>query len=177
MDAGSGLSLFGGVTSAFGDIVQGQAQGNALDTASDIQKTNARIAEEAGNFNAQKIELAGGQKIGREEAAYGASGVTSTSGSVLNVLAMSHANMELDRLNILHGADIRSINDLNQASMDSIGAQSARTGSYLNAFGSVFGGAAKAYGNQAGSGQYQGADTSGRFGDYAGPDGGMGSTG
>lgn len=173
MDMGSGLSLFGGITSAFGDLVQGEAEGNALDTASDVQKNNARLALEAGQFNAQRQTIAANRKIGAEEAAYGASGVTATSGSVLNVLAASHANAELDRLNILHGADIRAINDQNQAEMDSIGASSARTGSYFNAVGSIFGGAAKAYGNQAGSSTYGGADTSGKFGDYTG-DGGEG---
>ncbi len=144
------MAMAGGATSGIGALTQGQDQSNALTTSARIQRENATEALQKGAFDAQRQELIGGQKIGAADAAYGASGVTSTSGSVMDEMAMSHANLEMDRLNILHGADIRSINYNNQASMDSLGAEQTLKGSYMNAVASLFGAGSKAYGYGAG---------------------------
>jgi hypothetical protein len=49
----------------------------------------------------------------------------------------SHMNSELDRMNILHGADIRAINYQNQASMDRYGGENAKLGGYWKALGAL----------------------------------------
>lgn len=167
-----GGSLFG----AAGSLIQGQQQSNALDTAAQVQRENASEALQKGAFDAQRQQLIAGQKIGSAEAAFGASGTTSDSVSAMNVLASSHANAEMDRLNILHGADIRAINYKNQATMDELGAKQTLQGSYFNAVSSIFMGGTKAYsyGMGANSGYsatadtgYSGADMAGGAGDSA----------
>ena len=59
-------------------------------------------------------------------------------------------NSELDRLKILHGADVHAINYENQASLDEMGARSARNASYLNAVSSIMMGGGKVFGAASG---------------------------
>jgi hypothetical protein len=136
---------------AFGAYSAGQAKANALEASAEVQRQNAREAMEAAQFNAARQGMVADQKIGQSTAAYGAAGVTSDSGSVMDVLRSSHANAELDRLNILHGGQIKAINYLNQASMDEMGATSAKTAGYLNALSDVTGGAGTAGSGSGGS--------------------------
>lgn len=126
---------FGSGLQAIGALQQGQATANSLNAQADLQIQNAAEAEAAGRFNAMRSTLNANQKIGTIAANYGASGVTSASGSVQAVLTASASNAEMDRLNILHGADLQSIQYENQASMERRGAQSAITGSIFSAVG------------------------------------------
>ena len=146
----AGMAASGGVQAA-GALIQGQSSANSLDAQADLNIENANEAEQQGAFDATKSTIQAGHKIGSEVANYGASGVTSTSGSVMAVLGASAANAELDRLNILHGADIKSIQYQNQASMERLGATSAIVGSYFSAAGAAGGAAAKAYGTGEGA--------------------------
>lgn len=141
------LAIGAGV-SAIGAIQQGQATSDSLNTQADMQIANASQAEAEGNFNAMKSMLYSNQKIGAITANYGASGVTSASGSVQDVLTSSAANAELDRLNILHGADLKAIQYENQASMERKGAQSAESGAMFSAVGSIFKAAGTASANR-----------------------------
>lgn len=140
----AGMLIAGGIAAA-GNIMQGQATSNALNAQAALQIQNASEAEAQGQYDANKSSLESATKIGAITAGYGASGVTTTSGSALNVLGASAANAELDRLNILHGADVKAINYENQASMEKVGAQSAQIGSFFGAAGSIGAGATKAY--------------------------------
>lgn len=133
--------MLGGPFNAYGSIMSGQMTADTLNAQAGQQDAMAREAEAAGKYNASRQMMAANQKIGQSVAAYGAAGVTSNSGSVGAVLASSAANAEADRLNILHGADIKAINYNNQASMDRYGAQSAIAGSHWQAFGAITGGA------------------------------------
>jgi hypothetical protein len=135
----------GKVVGAAGAIMQGQAQAAALNAHADQQIQNAQEAENQGQFDAVRSDMNSGLKIGRITANYGASGVSASSGSVLDVLGASHMNAELDRQNILHGADVRAINFQNQASMDRVGATNAIQGSYWSALGQLGAGGADAY--------------------------------
>jgi hypothetical protein len=134
---GAGVSLASGLISAIGSIYQGQTTASALDAQANLADQNAAEAEAQGRYNAMKEQMLAGIKIGSISANYGASGVRSNSGSAEAVIAASTSNSELDRLNILHGADVRSIMYQNQASMDRVGATSALTGSTFAAVGSL----------------------------------------
>ncbi len=150
--AGAGGAVVGSV----GSLIQGQAQGAALDRAAQIQRQNAQLDIQTGEANAEISAINSNKKIGSITAGYGASGVATDSGSALAVLAASTSNAELDRQNIIHGAKVRAINYENQAAMDAVGAKSAVQGSYLNAFASLLGGGSKLWGQSAGvePGQY-----------------------
>lgn len=130
----AGLAIGSGLQ-AIGALQQGQSTANSLDAQANLQIQNAAEAEAAGHFNAMRSTLNSNQKIGTITANYGASGVTSASGSVQSVLTASASNAEMDRLNILHGADLQAIQYENQASMERRGAQSAITGSIFSALG------------------------------------------
>lgn len=133
--------------SAKGEITQGKMTAASLNNQADNLMTQAQEAEDKGKYDAMREQLIAGQKIGTSIAAYGASGVSQNSGSVLDVVQASHQNAELDKLNILHGADVKAINYQNQASMNRFGAQSTLYGAYFAALGKMTGGAIKAASN------------------------------
>jgi len=117
---------------AYGAWYQGQATKQSLDQQADIQEDNARAALEAGELDAQRQMIMAKGKIGGMTAAYGASGVTSNSGSMLEVIRSSYQNAELDNMNIKYGAKLRAINYENQASLNRAGGKSAMTAAYIN---------------------------------------------
>jgi hypothetical protein len=160
--ASEASSATGSGLGAVGALYEGQAQSSSLDRAALIQRQNAALDLQSGQANADRMMISANQKIGAATTGYAASGVTADSGSALAVLAASHANAELDKQNILHGAIVRATNYNNQASMDEAGAKSALQGSYMNAVSSLMMGGSKVFGASAGStDQYQGMKNSG----------------
>lgn len=131
------VSAGAGGISALGSLFGGQSTANSLNAQADLQMQNAQEAESQGKYDAMKSSLVAGQKIGAITAGYGASGVSSNSGSALEVLRASASNAELDRLNILHGADVKAVNYENQASLDRLSASSALNGSIFSAIGNL----------------------------------------
>lgn len=131
------IPLAGAGISAYGDIQQGQMTSDSLNRQADNLMQQAAESEQKGQYDAMRQQIVAGHRIDTSIAAYGASGVSSSSGSVLDVIHASHMNAEMDRLNILHGADIRAINYQNQASMNRYGAESAKMGSYWKALGAL----------------------------------------
>lgn len=160
--ASEASSASGSMFGAAGALYQGQAQSSALDRAALIQRQNAALDLQTGQANADRMMINANRKIGAATTGYAASGVTADSGSALAVLAASHANAELDKQNILHGAIVRATNYNNQASMDEAGAKSALQGSYMNAVSSLVMGGSKAFGASSGiSSKYQGTKDTG----------------
>lgn len=145
----------GAPASAAGALYQGEAQQAALEQQAAVQRANAKLDLEKGSVDAARSQTISGGHIANIEASAGAAGVTQ-SGSVLDVLGASAKNAELDRLNILHGAQVRSVNAENQASMDDLGASSAMKGAYMSAFGSLLSGGAQSFGNTKGGGSTKG---------------------
>lgn len=143
----------GSFISAFGSLQAGQSTADSLQAQAALQRQQAQEALNAGQYDAMKSQMMSSMSIGKSIAAYGASGVTANSGSVLAVLAASASNAELDRLNILHGADIKAANYRNQAAMDEAGASSAIAGSRWAAFGNIMSGL-----SNAASSTYSGAN-------------------
>lgn len=132
MAAGMGI---GAGVSALGSLIGGQNTANSLNAQANLQIENAQEAESQGAFDAMKSQIQSSNKISQNVANYAASGVTSSSGSAMAVLTASASNAELDRLNILHGADVKAISYENQASMERAGAGQAVTGSLFTALG------------------------------------------
>jgi len=170
----AGAMLGASAISAKGALEAGQMTSDSLNAQADSLEAQAQEAEAKGRFDSNRQQLMAGQKIGESTAAYGASGVTSTSGSVMDVIQALHMNAELDRLNILHNADVRAVNYHNQASMDRFGGQSALFGSYWQALSNISGGAIKAAsfsaGPSGGSGGGEAAASDVGAGNYTGGD-------
>lgn len=127
---GSGLTTMG-------DIAQGETTNNMLKYNANVQIQNAANARAAAALNANKQSIMAQKTLGAIQANYGASGVEGTSGSVMDVMAASASNAELDRQNILYGGEIKAINSENQASMDRFEGSQAVSAGYLNAVASM----------------------------------------
>ncbi len=136
---------------ALGDIFSGYAKANTLDAQASLQLQNAQEAEAAGQYDATKEQMQAGQKLGAITAGFAAGGVSTTSGSAADVIGASAAAAELDRLNILHGADLRAINYQNQAALNQYSATQARASGPLGGAGMLMQGFAK-FGGQLFSG-------------------------
>lgn len=175
------IPVAGAAISAYGDVQQGQMTSDTLNKQADNLTQQAAEAESKGQYDAMRSGMLATQRIGTATAAYGASGVGAGSGSVLDVTQAAHQNAELDRLNILHGADIRAINYDNQASMDRFGGESAVMGGYWKALGALSMGAVKADGMGAGppqtTGTTSGVGDGATSGEAAGADTGAAMSG
>ncbi len=145
-----GLPIIGGMLGAAGALSEAQDKADSLDQEAQIQDKNAAMARQAGKDNAQRQQIVATQKIGGIQADYASSGITSDSGSVLDILRQSHTNAEMDRLEILHGANIKAVNAENRASAARFGASRTRSAGNFNAFSALFGGVAKAGMNYGG---------------------------
>ncbi len=132
---------------AYGSLMQGQQTADLLDNQAKIQRSNADQDRLAAKANADRVMTLASKVEGKATAAYAASGVSSSSGSVLAVLGASASNAELDRQNIIHGGEVRAINAENQASLDELGSKHAIQASYFNALSSIFGGGSKMIGD------------------------------
>lgn len=144
-------SILGGITSAAGAYYTGQSTAASLDAQAQLNTENAQLATEQGQYDAMRQGMVASQKLGAMRAAYGASGISSTSGSFMDVMQSSAVNAEMDNQNIIHGAAVKAINYENEASMEKLGASNAVTASYLNMFASIAGGSAGTFGSSSSS--------------------------
>ena len=145
------MLMAGGGLQAIGDISQGQTTSSVLNQQANIQMQNAANAKAAAALNANRQSIMAQKTLGGIQANFGASGVEGNSGSVLDVVAASASNAELDRQNILYGGEIKAINSENQASMDRFEASQAVSAGYLNAVAGVLTAGGKLYGSSLGA--------------------------
>lgn len=138
-NSGGGMAALGGggAIGAFGQLYAGAMTANSLDAQADLADEQANEARRAGVFNSMRMMRHANQVMGSATANFGASGVSASGGSATAILGASAANAELDRLNIIHQADIRATNYENQATLDRFGGSAARTGSIFAAAGTL----------------------------------------
>jgi hypothetical protein len=151
MSTGGIFAIFGSLLSAGAQINESQDRAYVLEDEANAADQSARLAEIGGAYNAKRQSNQAEKVFGGIQADYAASGVSQDSGSALDVLRESHMNAELDRQNILYGAQMTAFNYRNKARAARFGAESAIKAGRMNAFASVFGGAAKAADYGAGS--------------------------
>lgn len=137
----------GPIMQGYGNYLSGQAQSEAYDYQAQVAENNVQVAKQQGAYDASRMMVMASKKIGSQEAGFAASGVSLQSGSAMAVLASSAATAELDRQNILHGADIKAVNFANQASIDRIAAKNTKSASLLGLAAGGIGGAGSAYAN------------------------------
>lgn len=145
------IAGIGAAAGVAGALYTGRATSDTLGAQAEINEANAELALEQGDYNSFRQGMKVSQHLGAIRAAYGGSGVAAGSGSVLAVLQASAMNGELDRQNIIHGAQVRAINYRNEAVLERAGASNAMTASYLNALASFGGSGARAFGQSASS--------------------------
>lgn len=142
-------------------ISQAQAAKKEANYNAAISERNAGIARDQAAADAEAQGRFARQKIGAARAAYGASGVTQE-GSPIDVLAMSAANAELDRQNILYKGELRATGYQDTANLDRMRGSSAVKRGYGEAASSILTGAGKYYSNKPQTGY-----SIGEYADYS----------
>lgn len=161
--AAAAAPVLGGIFGAGGAQMEASDKAYAMEDEAAAADRNAANAKIAGQYNAEKLRMYSDKVEGGTRSDFAASGVAGTSASALEVLRESHMSSELDRQNILYGADVRASNYQARASSLRTGARNERQMGTFNAFSALFGGGAKAaaYMPGGGSGGGGGGDASG----------------
>ena len=136
------IKAVGAVVSAVGAIRQGQAAGAAAEYNAQINQQNAVIAQQDAAARAGQQERENYLRLGAIRASQGKSGGVAGAGSVLDVLADTAAQGELEVQNILYQGDLRARGFENTATLDEYNADNSRTSGYLKAGTELLSGAA-----------------------------------
>lgn len=140
--------LIGAGMSGGGSLSDSEQNALSLDQDAKLYEFNAMMARDAGRYNAQRQQMESNQIMGRAITDYGASGVSSESGSVLEVLRQSAINSELDRQSILRGSELQARQYDYNAQAARFGAKNTRRQAPFKAFASMFGGLSSAFGGK-----------------------------
>lgn len=127
--------------SAGASIMQGQAQKQAADFNARVAEQNAVIARQQGQADAERHDRMTRLRRGAAVASAGGSGVTLDSFD--DLLADSAMQEELDRLTIIHNADLAARGFTNTATLDRAAGRQAVIGGYTSAAGALLSGGSK----------------------------------
>lgn len=149
------------VIGGIGQFQQGQAAASAAEYNAKIGEMNATLSErkakdalERGQREEQRKRMEVARLKGRQKATFAASGVDVAFGSPLDTLVDTAVLGELDALTIRSNAareaydfEVDAVNQRAGSALQRSRAGAARTGSFLQAGGTVLGGASDAYGD------------------------------
>lgn len=139
------FQIAGAVVSAVGALRQGQASASAAEYNAQINQQNAQIARDNAAMQARQQDRENYLRLGAIRAAQGKSGGAAGEGSVLDVLADTAAQGELQKQDIIYQGELRARGFQNTANLDEYSASTARSGSYLRAGSELLSGAAGYY--------------------------------
>ena len=122
---------------AISALSSASAASKSADYNSQIAQQNATIATQQGVADAEKQDRKARMTIGAMTANFGASGVDSTQGSPMDVLQQSVRMAALDNLTTRYNADLKSVDYLDKANLNSAAASSASTAGVLGAGGAI----------------------------------------
>lgn len=159
MCVGTVLTVASTLIGAVGAIQQANAASAAASYNAQVGEMNARISDkraqdaiDRGMDEEQQKRLDVAQIRGRQEAAMAANNVSVGFGSSLDTLVDSKTAGELDALTIRYNSEqeaydnrVQAANQRADAQLNRMEAKSRRTAGYINAFGTVLGGASKAF--------------------------------
>lgn len=147
------LQVIGTVVSAIGALQSASSQRDAANYNARVAADNAVVARQQGEADAARLRRQSVKTLGDMRAAFAANGI-SLEGSPLDVLGDSASQFELDIQNATYNAELRALGYQNESTLSRSRADSAMTAGYLNATGTILGGAAKAvsYGGSIGTG-------------------------
>lgn len=154
------LTLAATAIGAVGQVQQSQATAASNRYNAQVQEMNATLADrrakdaiERGAAEEQRKRQQVAQIQGQQRAGMAANGVDLTFGSPLDTIVDTAVLGELDALTIrsntyreAYDYQVQGVNARSGATMSRMAASSAETGGHLGAFGTVLGGAGKAYG-------------------------------
>lgn len=134
----------GGVMQAVGAVNEGEAAAQAAEYNASQARQNAALSLQQSAEEERRLRVMGQKDIGAARAAYGASGVSADSGSVMDVIGESAANAERDALTARQGGQQKASMFMQESDFYKRGGANARSNSYLKAAGSLLGTGASA---------------------------------
>lgn len=151
--AGIGASLAGGLLSAYGSEKSGTSQQQMYNYQSRIAQINSQIdlqnseyASNQGELQAQQYGMKAGQQRGQIIADQGASGIAIGSGSSAEVVrsqgvvtAMDLTQIRSNAAKVAYDYQVKSTMDTNQATLDVMAGENAKTAGDINAASSILG--------------------------------------
>lgn len=141
---GSKIEMGGGILGAFGTILGGRQQKQAMYANAGLEDFNANQVDYMGKYALINQKRKADQVIGAARAQYGASGVQSNEGSPLDILQQSAANAALDHIMLKYNYDLESYGHRRSAQAMRQEGDQAETNSYLSAGAQLVSGAGKA---------------------------------
>lgn len=127
MAGAAALPLVGGVVGMAGAQQAGNAKAAADNYNAQVATQNAAYTEQQTAEEIRRQGVYATEVIGAERANYGAAGVSSTSGSALDVLQASAKNAALDALTIQHAGDMKAWAYRSGAALDTMSSQESQT--------------------------------------------------
>lgn len=141
----SGVSAASGVMGTIGAVNTGNAKSSADTFNANIAGQNIDLTNQQTNLSLQQQQRDAYQKLGAIKAGFGASGVTSDSGSVLDVLADSSTQAQLDADTIVNNGKIKAAGYQNTENLDRAAASNDETSGYINGASAALLGATNTY--------------------------------
>jgi hypothetical protein len=138
------VMMAGSAMSAMSAIQQGKAAKAAAEFNANIAEQNAQIEREQTISQVRQADREQYLRMGAIKAAQGASGGRAE-GSVLDILADTAAQGELQRQDIVYQGALRERGHRNSAALDRFDGAMAKKQSYLKAGSELLSGAASAY--------------------------------
>lgn len=136
------MVIAGAAMSAVSAIQQGKAAKAAAQFNATIERQNAQIAHEQTIQNVRQADREAILRLGAIRAAGGASG-GKQAGSVLDVLADTAAQNEIQRQDIVYRGQLAERGYLNTAALDEFSGNQAQKASYLQAGSELLQGAGR----------------------------------
>lgn len=132
-------TVIGGGMSAAGGFMSGQAAQAAANYRAQVARNNAIYAQQKGEVEAQAQGMKTGALMGKQRAAFGASGLEMNTGSHIDVQASTAEMGRLDELTILNNAANRALGLNTEASLEEASGKASATEGMLKGFGSLIG--------------------------------------
>lgn len=134
-------TVIGGGISAVGAVASGQAAQAAANYRAQVARNNAIFALQKGEVEAQAQGMKTSAMLGKQRAAFGASGLEVGTGSHVDVQASTAEMGRLDELTILNNAANRALGLRTEGTLEETSGKAAATEGFLKAGGSLIGSA------------------------------------
>ena len=136
-DIGQKIQFGGGVIGAFGTLLGGIQQKQALYANADMEDFNASQIDYMGKHALIKQKRQADQVIGAARAQYGASGVQSNEGSPLDILQQSAAQAALDNIMMKYNYDLEAYGHRRSAKIMRYEGDQAEANAWMSAGGQL----------------------------------------
>ena len=125
------MGMLGGVMSAFGSIMAGNAQAASLKAQAKFNERQSNAEYIKGSVDVGKLGREGDRITGAQEAGYAAAGIEGQ--TVEDTIISSRKELEMDKMSIRFGRDLAVGNFQYQAYINRMEAKQAKQAGFINA--------------------------------------------